>query len=305
MANPSVTYTFINTQVSDGPQVSTNFTDLINALTDGSKDLSIMNLTVAGTLAVTGATTHTGVIKAPNGTVLLPSYTFTTELSSGMFLNATGDVRITAAGVLAASFKTSGLVTAGVAFTSTGSVSAPGYIFVSTEATTGLYRAAANTIGFTVSGVTVGNVSANGWVLQGTITNDSAATGILGEHVTASVAATNVVAGSGAFENATSISLTAGDWDVSGGLHHILNGATVTGIFAAISVNTGNTTTDHVSGANQFSGLPPSANVSVTLALIDYRISIATTTTVYLKSRVDYSAGTPRYLGTIRARRVR
>lgn len=72
MANPSVTYTFLNTQTSDGPQVSQNFTDLINAMTDGTKDFSIMNLLVAGTLGVTGTSSlstvnATGVVQVKAG----------------------------------------------------------------------------------------------------------------------------------------------------------------------------------------------------------------------------------------------
>lgn len=54
MASPSVTYTFTNGTTSDGPQVSQNFTDLINSLTDGTKDLSISALTCAGTVSLNG-----------------------------------------------------------------------------------------------------------------------------------------------------------------------------------------------------------------------------------------------------------
>lgn len=54
MPAPSVTYSFVNGQTSDGPQVSQNFTDIINALSDGTKDLSISALTVAGVLTANG-----------------------------------------------------------------------------------------------------------------------------------------------------------------------------------------------------------------------------------------------------------
>lgn len=53
MALPTVTYTFINGQPSDGPQVSQNFTDLIAAMTDGTKDHTIAGLTCT-TLSATG-----------------------------------------------------------------------------------------------------------------------------------------------------------------------------------------------------------------------------------------------------------
>jgi hypothetical protein len=48
MANPSVTYTFTNGTSADGPEVSQNFTDLINSLTDGTKDITINDLTTNG-----------------------------------------------------------------------------------------------------------------------------------------------------------------------------------------------------------------------------------------------------------------
>ncbi len=55
MASPSVTYTFINGSNADATQVNQNFTDLIASLTDGTKDLSINNLSLAGSLSVTGS----------------------------------------------------------------------------------------------------------------------------------------------------------------------------------------------------------------------------------------------------------
>ncbi|HRZ15343.1 MAG TPA: hypothetical protein P5110_07540 [Candidatus Omnitrophota bacterium] len=54
MANPSVTYTFSNSTTADATQVNSNFTDIINALTDGTKDITIGSLTVAGTTNLNG-----------------------------------------------------------------------------------------------------------------------------------------------------------------------------------------------------------------------------------------------------------
>jgi hypothetical protein len=55
VASPSVTYTFANSTTADASQVNTNFTDLINGLTDGTKDLSISALTVGGTATLNGS----------------------------------------------------------------------------------------------------------------------------------------------------------------------------------------------------------------------------------------------------------
>lgn len=57
MTNPSVTYTFTNSTTADGPQVSQNFTDLINAMTDGTKSFSIDALTCAGAVLLNGNVT--------------------------------------------------------------------------------------------------------------------------------------------------------------------------------------------------------------------------------------------------------
>lgn len=57
MASPSVTYTFTNGTTADATQVNTNFTDVLNSLTDGSKDLSISALTVAGIFTANGNVT--------------------------------------------------------------------------------------------------------------------------------------------------------------------------------------------------------------------------------------------------------
>lgn len=55
MAAPSVTYTFTNGTAADASQVNTNFTNLINGMSDGTKDLSINALTCAGTATLNGA----------------------------------------------------------------------------------------------------------------------------------------------------------------------------------------------------------------------------------------------------------
>lgn len=57
MASPSVTYTFSNSTTADATQVNTNFTDIINGVSDGTKDLSINALTCAGSATFNGSVT--------------------------------------------------------------------------------------------------------------------------------------------------------------------------------------------------------------------------------------------------------
>lgn len=57
MANISVTYTFSNGSTADATEVNTNFTDIINGTSDGTKDFSINALTCAGAATLNGDVT--------------------------------------------------------------------------------------------------------------------------------------------------------------------------------------------------------------------------------------------------------
>jgi hypothetical protein len=54
MASISVSNTFSNGTTADASQINTNFTDIINGTSDGTKDFSISALTVGGTLTANG-----------------------------------------------------------------------------------------------------------------------------------------------------------------------------------------------------------------------------------------------------------
>lgn len=81
MANPSVTYTFANSTTADATQVNTNFNDIINSLTDGTKSLTIDALTCAG------AATFNGNVTLGNGTP--DDITFTGSLASSIPIKTT------------------------------------------------------------------------------------------------------------------------------------------------------------------------------------------------------------------------
>lgn len=55
MAAPSVTYTFANSTTSDATQVNQNFTDIINGLSDGTKDLTVNAITANSTVTYNSA----------------------------------------------------------------------------------------------------------------------------------------------------------------------------------------------------------------------------------------------------------
>lgn len=57
MAFPSVTNTFVNGTTADADEVNQNFSDIIDGVSDGTKDIEIANATISGVLALTGAAT--------------------------------------------------------------------------------------------------------------------------------------------------------------------------------------------------------------------------------------------------------
>lgn len=158
----------------------------------------------------------------------------------------------------------------------------------------------------TNSNISFDNTATHGIV--GTATNNSATAGNVGEYVSSSISTFTNVTTTNQYADLTSISLTAGDWDVSGQVYYFNNGATWTAIVSGISVTSGNSATGLVNGESLLSSswasslVTPIENVHT---LANLRFSLSGTTTVYLKYRSIYSVGTPQAVGSIRARRVR
>lgn len=138
----------------------------------------------------------------------------------------------------------------------------------------------------------------------GTTTNDNAAAGSVGEYISSTVSGgspvsltTNVVA------NVTSISLTAGDWDVGG--------------IVGFSLGTGTSVTYSTAAANSTSATLPAlggyasngtTSVPVTdpsLVIPTIRASLSTTTTYYLVAKAGFTVSTLGAYGMIWARRRR
>ena len=150
--------------------------------------------------------------------------------------------------------------------------------------------------------------SGDGMAVKGTGTNDAAAAGFVGEYVESVVGAANTAANSTVYD-VTSISLTAGDWDVSGMVDYISSSSTWTSVRAGISTTTGDFSTGLVSGSNVFLASWGSSSTTPTEHSVwvpCYRMSLTTTTTVYLKGMVAFSGGQPTIRGArLSARRVR
>ena len=100
----------------------------------------------------------------------------------------------------------------------------------------------------------------------------------------------------------TSISLTAGDWDVFG---NICATFTVGGSQAFTYVGIGVITFPDNS---QITGYAPTAGTTIALqgiSTLTNRVSLSVTTTIYLAAFLAFSAGTAKASGNIIARRAR
>lgn len=140
--------------------------------------------------------------------------------------------------------------------------------------------------------------------ITGTATNNNATAGDIGEVISgqlSSGAPTSL--SNGTAKNVTSMSLTAGDWDVTGVVDYVLAGTTSTKFQA------GSSSTSATFGAQDTSVNVPLILTTVTdtysQIIPTTRFSLASTTTVYLVAQATFSAGTVDAYGTIRARRMR
>jgi len=142
--------------------------------------------------------------------------------------------------------------------------------------------------------------------LIGTTTNDNAAAGSVGEYLSATLASGSATALTTATpKTVISVSLTAGDWDVSGQVRLTTGAATTTTAISCSISQTNNTMSSDTDpsfyqvqasfATNAFNSLPAGAT----------RISLASTTTVYLVVNATFATSTCSAYGTIRARRIR
>jgi hypothetical protein len=145
--------------------------------------------------------------------------------------------------------------------------------------------------------------------LSGTNTNDSAAAGYVGEYTESSIAlASAVTLTSGAASNVTSISLTAGDWDVSADVTYSPD-ATTNFTLAWHSISNTSATQDSTTGGAYNIYRFPAGNVPVagfnTAGIGPVRKLLSGTTTIYLVAQSTFTIAAMKAFGILRARRVR
>lgn len=143
--------------------------------------------------------------------------------------------------------------------------------------------------------------------IVGTTTNDDVTAGDVGEYVSATLAAGSAVnAVNNTAVNITSISLTAGDWDVWGNI--VLGtgpAATITLAVGWISTTSASSPAALTNSGAEFRSIQTQGNTLTSVWPVgQMRLSLSGTTTVYL-SFLCTITGTPNAYGFIAARRVR
>lgn len=246
-------------------------------------DISSTGLAVTG--AVTGTTTATfGNVKTGAGLSGLPEWSYSSNfgtlsysiLSDGnnTFVNAT----------------TGNVVGLRVNNSTIASVSSAGVAITGTLSATGTITPAQ------VAGIV------------GTTTNNNAQAGSVGEYVESVIAnASQIALTSGVEANVTSISLTAGDWDVWGICYYQAAAGTLTSEYRC-SVST--TSATGVSSNTGLLGLLVGTNAAPASIINSVqtpmtRISVSSTTTVYLVIQSTFTVSTQGGYGALRARRRR
>lgn len=138
--------------------------------------------------------------------------------------------------------------------------------------------------------------------IQGTITNDNAASGYVGEFISSAVVIGSPVAlSNGTPANITTISLTAGDWDVYGNVG-LTGTGTVSSVVGSIALSTGGI--DGNTGADFRLPISQAAGADFDMAVGTRRVTLSTTSTVYLTTSVIFS-GSKSGFGFLGARRRR
>lgn len=143
--------------------------------------------------------------------------------------------------------------------------------------------------------------------LRGVTGADTPLAGTIGETVSSLVAVGSPVSmTTNTAMNVTSISLTPGDWDVTANVNFINTGSTLTGapnVQAGINTTTATLPTDGTEVSTGILGVTLTNTDGV--AIPRKRISISTTTTVYLCAKATFTIGTFTSYGSLVARRMR
>lgn len=259
---------------------------------------------IAGPLNLGGTGSFDPTQPGPIGGTTPGTGTFTTISATGAITStlATGTAPFTVASTTVVanlnSTQWNGLTNAGGATGRFMSFTSATNVAGSTQITASGTAATIGTIGGTYTGV----------VLAGAQTALAAVAGQVGEVIESKISTATSAAGTGAYLQLATISLTAGDWLISASAIAIPNGATfaVGGALEALIGTTTASNTGTTAGYDRMiDGQPVIAGVNVSMAIPAKRVLINATTSYFLNVLQTYSAGTPQWQGSITATRIR
>lgn len=134
--------------------------------------------------------------------------------------------------------------------------------------------------------------------ITGVTNASSAAAGSVGQLSTNTTSGTSLANGTPA--NCTSVSLSAGDWDVSGSVQYIPSSATIT--LAAAGISTTSATLGAVGSITFLQGVSSPGAMHVASPV--FQVNVSSTTTVFLVGQANFASGTVTCNGFVRARRM-
>lgn len=141
--------------------------------------------------------------------------------------------------------------------------------------------------------------------VPGTSTNDNSAAGKVGEVILSTVAVSTVSLSTGTAANITSISLTAGDWDVYGLIDYHPGGSTTASYLqGGISQTSGTLGSQETIASDPFA-IAAGLGVDPGIVVPPQRVNLASTTTVYLVAKAGFALSTLTGGGILWARRAR
>ena len=137
----------------------------------------------------------------------------------------------------------------------------------------------------------------------GVVNASNAAAGQVGEFVTAQQLTAQGLTTATAI-NLSSISLTAGDWDVDGDVFYAASGVNVSNFVCSVGLTSATIAAVGTPGRAQMIGAA-SAFAQSSFSTGRLRVNVSATTTVYLVASATFTTGTCTVQGTIQARRMR
>lgn len=245
-----------------------------------------------------------------NGSASAPIYSYDNDPNSGGYLIGTSQLGFSTASTLRMTISSSAITSTLPFLFPNGSANSPSMAFSSdADGTgTGFYRIGANNIGLSLNGAAIIDFDASRISMdvktnvKGTADNGTGPTGYFGEQLSATnTGGTSLTNGNSV--NITSVSITAGDWDVWGFCS--MTGTAAVASLEVCGIGTTNTSLGTLYDGSRGIQMEGLASQDLVVPVGPLVLNLNSTTTYYLNARADFSGGTVSGGGKIWVRRRR